>query len=1053
MLTGKQPVCAGGLPVSADSVLADGAVLRVFGRSLAWTANGCVDARARGASAKTLLALTPLRGLPGAVGGNAEGATMTKTTPTRVPAQNASCFEAAFVLSNIPAGRYNASLLTAWGESRSWVLTLSGAPAPPPVRKELNVDADFGGDVAKALAHAATLAQGATVTLASRVYMLTQSLSLPDNTVLRGAGKAQTSLSFAFSSTMPDIGCSAPIPNLDLYRKGANHFRDLSYIPNVSSIADCCRRCGVDLDCNAYAMMDNEDQCVLKACDLNDQASCAASGSPDSDRTAGFLTPFRRFVAASAAIVTASNSSLWGLEDFTLEITEAPPKMKGVLARGSDFAIRRLSIQLRQKNATSAVKVDVARRFEIVSTLMVQHNLCFWGCTLNHATNTSVCSMNDAGTDFQDSSTLQIHNASHGHIHKNKLLWRCSGYDMDVSSNMIFESNNLTSTEAGVLPHGNSVSFYDFQHVPTSENWSFSHNYMARPPHNDPHNWAFHETFTGDGSGGFGAGPILDIASEGTAVTLGFALRSSAQGPIGGSVMVCGGGGLGQHSVIVGVSSRPSDNATVLMLATALDGHVAAGLSTLCLTATVGSKIVSGNSFNWGMVVQWFGTTFRGVISDNNFTDMNVCSSGYGCKNGDGALESFGLCYNGPEPMWMSEYEGNHLVRSNGISLKDDVVDTALCNASSYGGPFTRWQVIRRNSIAGVAESQTECGTIRLSGGNVSTDVVVEGNTFDCPAGKTQPAISVNCSHCRVQPTTTAAAAAAVPDHYMYLQSVIVTLASDAASGRTSVLAMGSRDGKLWEYIGPIATAADFPLSQEGANEMDLAWLPGNKAILAMIRMDGGDGPKTHPYVPYHRSVSTDRGITWSKAKPVDAGCARPRLLQLGSVMLMSGGRMRNKNTSDVLMWSSTDGQGETWTEHSLSAAHNAGETDPTLRYDANVNSTTFGPRETNSYTSLVQLTENTALVTYDQIFQTHVNTTHEVTRCCSAWPVPGNESKAGCEAGGDAKNDGGVYHYNTGRGTPAAACGEKAECWCCRTAKDDVVMADRTFAMAVTFG
>ena len=68
-------------------------------------------------------------------------------------------------------------------------------------------------------------------------------------------------------------------------------------------------------------------------------------------------------------------------------------------------------------------------------------------------------------------------------------------------SNMIFEDNNITSTEPGILPHGNSVSFYDYQNVPSSANWSFSHNYLARPPNNDPHNWAFHETFTGDGSG------------------------------------------------------------------------------------------------------------------------------------------------------------------------------------------------------------------------------------------------------------------------------------------------------------------------------------------------------------------------------------------------------------------------------------------------------------------------------------------------------------------------------------------------------------------------
>jgi hypothetical protein len=481
---------------------------------------------------------------------------------------------------------------------------------------------------------------------------------------------------------------------------------------------------------------------VLKACDLDSAAACAAAGTPDADRLAGFVVPFRTpAAAAGAAILTAANASGWGLADFTLEVAAAPPNTKGVLARGNDFTVRRLAVQLRQTNATSAIKVDFARRFEIADTLMVQHELCFWG---------PKGGMHDANTPFPDSSTLQIHNASFGHVHGCTLLWKCSGYDMDVSSNMIFEENNLTSTEAGVLPHGNSVSFYDFHNVPTSENWTFSHNYMARPPNNDPHNWAFHETFTGDGSGGFGAGPVLAVSTDGAALTIGFALRAN---PVGGTVMVCGGGGLGQHAVIAAVWQRPSDNATVLGLASALDDHVVAGRSTLCLTATVGSKIVSGNSFNWGMVVQWFGTTTRGVISDNDFTDMNVCSSGYGCKSGNGAIEGFGLCYNGPEPMWMAEYSGNTLVRSNGVALMDSVVSTPVCNASSgYGGPFTRWQVVRRNSIAGVAASQTECGTVTLSSA-ASTDVVVEGNTFDCPPGKTQPPIAVSCDHCRVQPS------------------------------------------------------------------------------------------------------------------------------------------------------------------------------------------------------------------------------------------------------------------------------------------------------------
>jgi hypothetical protein len=109
-----------------------------------------------------------------------------------------------------------------------------------------------------------------------------------------------------------------------------------------------------------------------------------------------------------------------------------------------------------------------------------------------------------------------MHASDAGFIHNNQVLWKCSGYDMDVSSNIVFENNNFTSTNAGILPHGNSVSFYDYQNFPTSANWSFSHNYLARPPHNDPHNWAFHETFTGDGSGGFGAGPVEHVSAHGS---------------------------------------------------------------------------------------------------------------------------------------------------------------------------------------------------------------------------------------------------------------------------------------------------------------------------------------------------------------------------------------------------------------------------------------------------------------------------------------------------------------------------------------------------------
>ena len=265
---------------------------------------------------------------------------------------------------------------------------------------------------------------------------------------------------------------------------------------------------------------------------------------------------------------------------------------------------------------------------------------------------------------------------------------------MDVSSNMIFEDNTIRSTEAGQLPHGNSVSFYDWRHVPAASNWSFSHNAMSRPDDNDHRNWAYHETFTTDGPGGWGAGPLQSISPDRRTLTLEFDLRNTAS-VVGATVMVCGGEGLGQHVQILSKSfgvDVVGRKTTLLHLAAPLDSHVVPGPggSRVCVTATVGSKIVSGNTFTWGMVVQWFGTTARGVIADNHFQDCNV-------DYGRGALMGFGLCYQGPQPMWACEYSGNTMVRSNGIALTDSVQNNADCNASTYPGPFTRWQVIRPN--------------------------------------------------------------------------------------------------------------------------------------------------------------------------------------------------------------------------------------------------------------------------------------------------------------------------------------------------------------------
>lgn len=517
-----------GLPVPATADATSGSVLRVFGRSLGWTAGGeCVDARRLQSSSTTALVLTVAAANAG--------------TPTVVPAENVSCYEAAFRLGAVSPARYTATVTTPWGASRSGPITVVGPePAAPPSRPMISVNGQCGGNVAAVLTHAAMLPNGAVVVLGAKTYRLNHSIEVPDRTILRGVGVACTELIFDLlgggGKTAP--GCATPLPNVDLYRKGGpGVIRDVAYVNNVSTLAGCCAACAADSRCNGYTLMITEHQCILKGCSLHDQGSCvAAATSGNADRTSGFLTPFRPETTATAAAVVG-NSSGWGLEELTVTVVSAKPATAGVLARGTSFAIRAVAIQLRQTNASSAVKIESARHFEVSGSELVQHNLCFWGPTLG---------MHDDATPFQDSATVQLHNASWGHIHGNNVSWKCSGYDMDVSSNMIFEQNNLTSTEAGVLPHGNSVSFYDYQNVPSSANWSFSHNYLAHPPRNNRHNWAFYETFTGDGSGGFGAGPIASI-TDGTTVTLGFPLRlaGNPEQPVGGTAMVCGGAGMG----------------------------------------------------------------------------------------------------------------------------------------------------------------------------------------------------------------------------------------------------------------------------------------------------------------------------------------------------------------------------------------------------------------------------------------------------------------------------------------------------------------------------
>ena len=90
---------------------------------------------------------------------------------------------------------------------------------------------------------------------------------------------------------------------------------------------------------------------------------------------------------------------------------------------------------------------------------------------------------------------------------------RCAAFDMDTSDRMVCEGNEFHCTVAGPIPHGNSISAYDWNSGhPSSRFWSFARNLMTRPPFQTgagmERNWIQRETMTTDGSGAFATGVL-----------------------------------------------------------------------------------------------------------------------------------------------------------------------------------------------------------------------------------------------------------------------------------------------------------------------------------------------------------------------------------------------------------------------------------------------------------------------------------------------------------------------------------------------------------------
>ncbi len=228
-------------------------------------------------------------------------------------------------------------------------------------------------------------------------------------------------------------------------------------------------------------------------------------------------------------------------------------------------------------------------------------------------------------------------------------------------------------------------------------------------------------------------------------------------------------------------------------------------------------------------------------------------------------------------------------------------------------------------------------------------------------------------------------------DGQTLLTVVVPWLGGDegATEQNSGIYGFVSNDTCAWKQRSHIVTREMFPNSGEGASENSIARL-SNGSLMTIFRVDAGDGqlwiqppcPTSSTRYPsclysnYFRTVSVDEGWSWMAPQEINnAGAAFPRLLNVGSGLLLSGGRSVNRGRWDMSIWWNDDGLGNTWQEFSLSALHNQriGErvsklwTNATtgehvsLAMAAAINTTEY----TSAYTSLLALDNNTAVVIY----------------------------------------------------------------------------------------
>jgi len=253
-------------------------------------------------------------------------------------------------------------------------------------------------------------------------------------------------------------------------------------------------------------------------------------------------------------------------------------------------------------------------------------------------------------------------------------------------------------------------------------------------------------------------GVVEEVSAGGTEVRL--APRMFP--PPGATLVVLGGPGAGQTRLVTTGKVNGSYS-----IDRPFDAWLALNVSKVAALPTAGHKLIVGNTFIKTSVVQWFSNTIHGVHADNTFTGCNA-RSGIGGVEIGGALQVAGLCYKGaPGQVFYTEFLGNTLEESDGITLVDNFGNTQMNDCAQRGwfsGPWVQWIVLRRNSFAGVSQlarhDAKQAGTTPRCGAVVqrafkignTTDLVAEHQQFSCPAGALKGGYDVvGCDHCAIR--------------------------------------------------------------------------------------------------------------------------------------------------------------------------------------------------------------------------------------------------------------------------------------------------------------